>query len=129
MIARLRTIFLDKYPHVNFSFSGLRRPLNNGQQRLIRQPNFPVRRYPAPNLRQNQQQQQQCRGVGNGGGGGNRHQNNQAGGIRKPQVSLHDTFDYEDFTDINFDDNENINAGEEYYDDEIVYSELDQSDL
>ena len=98
---------------------------------MIRQPNFQVRRFPAPNLRQ-KQQQQQFRGVGNGGGGGNRHQNNQAGGIRKPQVSLHDTFDYEDFTDvtdINFDNNENINAGEEYYDDEIVYSELDQSDL
>ena len=106
--------------------------MNNGQQRLIRQPNFQVRRFPAPNLRQKQQQQQQFRGVGNGGGGGNRHQNNQAGGIRKPQVSLHDTFDYEDFTDgqdFNFDNNENINAGEEYYDDEIVYSELDQSDL
>ena len=103
--------------------------MNNGQQRLIRQPNFPVRRYPAPNLRQNQQQQK-FRGVGNGGSG-NRHQN-QAGGVRKPQVSLHDTFDYDDFTDvtdINFDNNENINAGEEYYDDEIVYSELDQSDL
>ena len=98
---------------------------------MIRQPNFQVRRFPAPNLRQKQQQQQQFRGIGNGGGGGgNRHQNNQAaGGIRKPQVSLHDTFDYEDFTDINFDNNEDINAGEEYYDDEIVYSELDQSDL
>ena len=105
---------------------------------MIRQPNFQVRRFPAANLRQkqqNQQQQQQFRGGLGNGGNGNRHQNNQAGGgVRKPQVSLHDTFDYEDFTDgkdinFDFDNNENINAGEEYYDDEIVYSELDQSDL
>ena len=97
----------------------IRRPILNGQQRLIRnqpqqQPNLQVRRFPGgrPILRNSVRHSTQ------------RHQ--------KPQLTLQDTFDYSDvdedeliLDDINHDDG----AVRDYYDDEITFSELEDTEL
>ena len=103
-----------------FFLGAIRRPILNGQQRLIRnqQPNLQVRRFP---------------GTANGGNGGRLFRNTNVrhseGFRQKPQLTLQDTFDYSDINEDELIREDEIQDGRDYYDDEITFSELEDSEL
>ena len=109
-----------KKSYIWIFLGAIRRPILNGQQRLIRnqQPNLQVRRFP---------------GTANGGNGGRLFRNTNVrhseGFRQKPQLTLQDTFDYSDINEDELIREDEIQDGRDYYDDEITFSELEDSEL